>query len=513
MMANLSDLPIRTKLLLTGALTSGIALLLAGLAIVGYDSYSYGLLKTRALATQADTVVLSTSAAIAFNDTKAATEYLKALEANPEILAAGVYAGDGKLFAQYQRAGATNRPPPAAAEPPGERLTGNEVEVFRSAQEGHKVTGTVYLRAAAESTAMRFLRYGGIILLVLLGSLVITLPLSARIQRAIARPIQDMSRAVSQVAGGDLTIDLPAGRRSDEIGLLVSNFSQMVERLREQVRGLVEGANVLGSAATEIVASTSQLTAGASESAAAVSQTTTTAEQVRQSAMVATTNARNVADIAQKAVQFSQGGKKSTEDMAAGIGRIRSQMEAIAEGMVQLSERSQAIGRIMATVEDVAAQSNLLAVNAAIEAAKAGEHGKGFAVVAQEVRNLAEQSRRAAEQVRTILEDIQKATTIAAMATEQGTKAVEAGAQQTEVAADAIQQLAASVADAAQAATRIATTSQQQLTGVEQMVGAMESVRQGSVQNVAGARQLEASARNLSDLGERLKGMVALYKV
>src|SRR5258706_13651649 len=126
------------------------------------------------------------------------------------------------------------------------------------------------------------------------------------------------------------------------------------------------------------------------------------------------------------------------------MSRIRQQMEAIAASMGRLSEQSQSIGRIMASVEDLAAQSNLLAVNAAIEAAKAGEHGKGFGVVAQEVKSLAEQSRQATNQVRTILGDIQKATTAAVMATEQGGEVVEAGERQTEAAGEAIQGLAGS---------------------------------------------------------------------
>jgi len=228
---------------------------------------------------------------------------------------------------------------------------------------------------------------------------------------------------------------------------------------------------------------------------------------------VASQKAKLVSDSAQKAAQSSQSGRKSIEDVTLGMERIRQQMDAIAAGMVRLSSQSQAIGQIMASVEDLAAQSNLLAVNAAIEAAKAGEHGKGFSVVAQEVKSLAEQSRQATNQVRTILGDIQKATATAVMATEQGSKAVEVGSQQTAVAGEAIQALATSVNEAAQASTQIAASSQQQLVGVDQVSGAMESIKQASVQNVASAQQLEAAAGNLNELGQRFKQMIERYKV
>src|SRR4030095_12852678 len=109
--------------------------------------------------------------------------------------------------------------------------------------------------------------------------------------------------------------------------------------------------------------------------------------------------AKLVAETAQRTAQTSQSGIKSTEETVAGINRIRQQMQSIADSMVRLSEQSQTIGQIVATVEDLAGQSNLLAVNASIEAAKAGEHGKGFSVVAQEVRTLAEQSRDGTREV------------------------------------------------------------------------------------------------------------------
>lgn len=326
----------------------------------------------------------------------------------------------------------------------------------------------------------------------------------------MTQSLRTLASAAGQIAGGDLRSAYKPQSSEDVLG---NAFAQMTENLREQTRGMVESAGVLGAAASEIVASTSQLSSSASESATSVSETTTTVEEVRQTAQVASHKAKAVSDSAQKAAQISQNGRKSTEEAAAGMSRIRQQMEAIAASMVRLSEQSQTIGQIIASVEDLATQSNLLAVNAAIEAAKAGEYGKGFSVVAQEVKSLAEQSRQATNQVRTILSDIQKATTAAVMATEQGSKAVEAGVKQTATAGDSIQLLAGSVMEAAQSATQIAASSQQQLVGMDQVAIAMENIKQSSTQNVASAKQLESAARNLKELGQRLKLMVDRYTI
>ena len=333
------------------------------------------------------------------------------------------------------------------------------------------------------------------------------------ITRNIANPLKEISATAERIAAGDLSVTISMNNREDEIGILAQTFARMTDNLRSQIRGIVEGINVLGSSASEISTSTTQFAASATETATAVSETTTTVEEVRQTAQVSSQKAKAVSETAQKVAQISQSGKKSTEDTVEGMDRIRQQMEAIAESMVRLSEQSQAIGQIVATVEDLAAQSNLLAVNAAIEAAKAGEQGKGFAVVAQEVKSLAEQSKQATNQVRTILNDIQKATSAAVMATEQGSKAVEAGVKQSAQAGQSIQTLAGSVAEAAQAASQIAASSQQQLVGVDQVASAMESIKQASTQNVDSARQLERAARNLKELGQKLKQLVERYKV
>jgi methyl-accepting chemotaxis protein len=200
--------------------------------------------------------------------------------------------------------------------------------------------------------------------------------------------------------------------------------------------------------------------------------------------------------------QVSLDGKKAVDATIDGMTRIRRQMDSIAESIVKLSEQSQAIGAIIAAVNDMADQSNLLAVNASIEAAKAGEQGKGFAVVTQEVRNLAEQSKQATAQVRSILNDIQKAISSAVMATEQGGKVVEIGVKQSSEAGGSIRTLSESVSASAQASMQIVAATNEQLVGMDQVAQAMESIKQASDQNVFGVRQVETAIHNLSSLGQ-----------
>lgn len=285
------------------------------------------------------------------------------------------------------------------------------------------------------------------------------------------------------------------------------------EKLKEILKRIQESAIILPTVAGEILAVMTQVAAGAAETATAISQAATTTEEVKQTSQVSAQKARYVSESAQKAAQVSQSGRQAVEDSTAVMTRIREQMASIAESIVRLSEQSHVIGEIMTTVNDLADQSNLLAVNAAIEAAKAGEYGRGFAVVAQEVKGLAEQSKQATAQVRTILHDIQKAISTAVMVTEQGSKAVDAGGRQIGGAGEAIRLLVGQVTEAAQAATQIAASSQQQSVGMDQVALAMESIKQASAQNVAATRQAEAAAHNLREVGQQLLQLVERYKV
>lgn len=333
------------------------------------------------------------------------------------------------------------------------------------------------------------------------------------LNRAIAAPLKEVSDAAARIAGGDLTLTLSGDSRRDEVGRLTQAFAVMTGSLKKQTEELMEGISVLMTASTQIVAAVSQLTSSATETATAVSQTTTTVEEVKQTAHVASEKSRAVFDTSQRAVEGSSAGEQAVEEAVDGMQQIQRQMEAIGESIVQLSEQCQAIGEIIATVDDLAEQSNLLSVNASIEAARAGEAGKGFTVVAQEIKAMAEQSKQATAQVRAILNDIQKATGTAVMATEQGSKVVAAGVQQAAKSKESIQMLAQSVRASAQAATQIATSSRQQLVGMDQVASAMESIKQATEQNMETAKQVETAARNLHELGQRLKGLAEGYRV
>ncbi len=366
--------------------------------------------------------------------------------------------------------------------------------------------------AITESTRL-FSEAVRIFVVITLVAILIALAMAWFMNRLLAVPLRVITTVAGQVASGDLTVQIEAEDRNDEIGEMQRSFVIMVNNLRGLNRDLREGFGVLSASSNEILSTVSQVAAGAAETATAVSQTSTTAEEVKQTAHVSHQKARNVQEGAQKTAAVSEAGRQAVTRTIEGMNHIRVQMESIAESVVRLSEQGQAIGEIIATVNDLAEQSNLLAVNAALEASRAGEVGKEFAVVAQEVKSLAEQSRQATTQVRVILMEVQKATSAAVMATEQGTKVVAAGVKQATEAGDSIRSLSESVTEAAQAATQIAASNQQQLVGMDQIALAIANIRQATGQSMSGTQQLKASAQNLRNFGDRLKGLIERQRV
>jgi methyl-accepting chemotaxis protein len=319
-----------------------------------------------------------------------------------------------------------------------------------------------------------------------------------------------MAGVADAIARGDLSAEVSPQSERDVLG---TAFQRMGATLRALVTELQQGSQHLAAAGSEILAMTTQQAAGAHEQSAAIAQTTATVAQVKASADHAVQMAGTVAETAKQAGGIAVEGVAAIANATAGMTDIRRRMQAIAEHILALSEQSQQIGDIIATVNDLADQSNLLALNAAIEASRAGEQGKGFTVVAHEIRTLAEQSKAATAQVRTILSDIQRATNAAVMATEQGSKGVDTGSRLVEEAGVTIDALAEAIHHAAQSAAQIAASVNQHSVGMDQIAVAMTDINQATGQTLAATRNTEQAAEHLTSLAGRLATLVVHYRL
>lgn len=287
----------------------------------------------------------------------------------------------------------------------------------------------------------------------------------------------------------------------------------MFRLLRQILSRIREGIIILSESTADILATVTEVSTGAAETATAIAETTTTIEEVRQTAQLSNEKANLVAETSQKAANIAIEGKQSVLETIEGMRKISQQMMLITESVIKLAEQSRTIAEITTTVTDIADQSNLLAVNAAIEAAKAGEQGRGFAVVAQEIRSLSEQSKQSTNQVKEILNDIQKSVNLAVQATENGNTVVETGSVLSAQSGEVIQLMTDSVTEAAEAAIQISASSQQQKAGMEQLVPAMENIKLASEQSVIGNKQTQKAAQALDELGKNLKTLIDRYKV
>jgi methyl-accepting chemotaxis protein len=328
--------------------------------------------------------------------------------------------------------------------------------------------------------------------------------------------IAEYTAFVSVVSRGDLTTRLELGDddgSDDGLVTLRIDLNGMVDSLRDIAVQMKDVASSLSAASTGILSATSQQASGASEQSAAIAQTTTTVDELKTIAEQSVARAQEVVDASQRTVTVSHAGQRAVQYTIGSMVQIKGRVEAIAENILALSEQMQQIGGIIATVNDIAAQSNMLALNASVEAARAGEYGKGFAVVAMEVRSLAEQSRRATAQVKAILSDIQKATHTTVMATEEGAKDVEEGVRLAVQAGDAIKQLAEVIEESAQAAAQMVAGGRQQAAGVEQVAMAMRNINQTTVQSLDSTRQAEEAAHDLNHLANSLTEIVKRYRI
>jgi methyl-accepting chemotaxis protein len=342
-------------------------------------------------------------------------------------------------------------------------------------------------------------------------ALIVSIGMAWSILRSIVRPLEAFIAFAERVGRGDLTGEpLKVGR--DELGRLGATLNTMSESLRQVGRQSREITSTLNASAAQIRASTQQQAASVEEQLAALQETAATADEITHSGARIAARAQEVIQAAQAAVQTSANGLRAVADAARAMDAIRDQGEVVAANIVALSEKTQAIGEIIMTVNDISERSHLLALNAAIEAAAAGEHGRSFAVVASELKVLADQAKEATLQVRSILGEIQRGINTSVMLTEEAVKRVGVGRERSDVTERTIEDITASVQESVQTFQQIVASTNQQQIGIEQVMGALQNIRQASQQTAAGTRELDTAAGNLAELSRQLMVLGDRYK-
>jgi methyl-accepting chemotaxis protein len=240
-----------------------------------------------------------------------------------------------------------------------------------------------YQAAVAKVTMNYELTIIATILGILVSSLVAYL-----IVKSITKPLGIAVSAANRLALGDASVEISVTSQ-DEVGQLLQAMQSMVNKLRHVISGIQDEVDVLSSSAKEIMKSVSEASESTAETAAAVTETTTTVEELKQTAHISAEKAQDVLNAAENSQHVVKNSEASLQATIKDMGEIEDKMRVITDSIIELSKHGLAIGEIIDTVNDLAKQSHLLAVNAAIEAAKAGEQGKSFGVVAQEIRLLA----------------------------------------------------------------------------------------------------------------------------
>ncbi|AKJ08118.1 methyl-accepting chemotaxis protein [Archangium gephyra] len=357
----------------------------------------------------------------------------------------------------------------------------------------------------------------------LLGLLVVSLG-SYLITRSITSPLDKLVKGAEQIGRGNFAHRIEV-HNEDETGELARSFNAMSERRQQAeaqlarqaeerehtLRTVAEFVNQLAGTTAEILASTTEQVAGAQEQGSAVAETVSTVEEIVQMSEEAAGRARAVSESARHSEEVGRNGRRAVDEAITSMTTVREQVESIASRILALAEQAQAIGDIITTVNDISEQTHMLALNASIEASRAGEHGRGFAVVAAEVKALADQSKKATTQVRQILGQIQKATQGAVMTTEEGTKSVATATRVVTQAGTHIQTLSELLAQASLTAAQISASASQQATGTGQIRQAMRDVSQATQQTLTSIRQTERAVQELNVMGQKLKGLLSEY--
>lgn len=358
--------------------------------------------------------------------------------------------------------------------------------------------------------------------------------------RNIAGPVNKLVGMTKKIAEGDLTQHI-AINRQDEIGQLAGAVNAMVSHLQGLIKQITANAEHVAASSEELTASSEQSTqatnqiatsinsvaTGATTQLEAVASTSAVVEQMSAGIQQIAANSNELASQSVQAASEAQEGNGKVDQAVQQIKQVENTVNASAQVVARLGERSKEIGEIVDTISGIAGQTNLLALNAAIEAARAGEQGKGFAVVAEEVRKLAEQSQEAAQKIAELISEIQGETTKAVEAMNHGTEEVKVGTQVVGEAGAAFKTIINVVTHISDQTKEVSAAIQQMATGSQQIVdsvrkigdlskesaGESQSVSAATEEQLASMEEIANSSQALAQLAQNLQSEVTKFRV
>ncbi len=334
------------------------------------------------------------------------------------------------------------------------------------------------------------------------------------LRNIVLKPLAKMSDISKDIAKGegDLTKRVPADG-NDELAHMGGYFNEFIEKLQQMIKKVAHVTDKVASASVELSATaeeiskgTDTLTSRASQTAAAVEEMNATVGQVAQ-------NSGKAASLAQDTVKTAQEGGTVVSSTISGMQQLSEAVSNSATIISDLGKSSDQIGEIVRTIEDIADQTNLLALNAAIEAARAGEQGRGFAVVADEVRKLAERTTKATKEIGDMIRQIQQDTRGAVESMQQGTQKVTAGVDLVNKTGEALSQIVRMVSESADMIRQIAVASEEQSVATQQIASDIENVAKVTKESSSGAHESAKASQDLSQLAVELQGIVGGFKI